>query len=167
MIMNVKITCFPTLVQRRQLCALSHSAAQLREELFAVMIHHPQQIEDAPLPDIYQSLPTAMLQQVWKQAQRMRSGSDKDQDRIRRTLPSCQWKRSEMEIRENQLILNSINQPIYYIAPVAQRHLMNQGAILKMTLKETENQWTAVLCLLIDENKKGFPKPKETRIIQD
>lgn len=72
-----------------------------------------------------------------------------------------------MEIRENQLILNSINQPIYYIAPVAQRHLMNQGAILKMTLKETENQWTAVLCLLIDENKKGFPKPKETRKIQD
>ncbi|MFQ8583893.1 MAG: hypothetical protein ACLSA6_15885 [Holdemania massiliensis] len=49
-----------------------HSAAQLREELFAVMIHHPQQIEDAPLPDIYQSLPTAMLQQVWKQARDMR-----------------------------------------------------------------------------------------------
>ena len=167
MIMNVKITCFPTLVQRRQLCALSHSAAQLREELFDAMIHHPQQIEDAPLPDIDQSLPTAMLQQVWKQARRMRLGSNKDQDRIRRTLPSCQWKRSELEIRDNQLILNSINQPIYYIAPVAQRHLMNRGTILKMTLKETENQWTAVLCLLMDENKKGIPKTKESRKIQD
>ena len=44
MIMNVKITCFPTLSQRRQLCALSHSAAQFREELFDAMIHHPHSV---------------------------------------------------------------------------------------------------------------------------
>lgn len=116
MIMNVKITCFPTLTQRRELCALSHNAAQFREELFDAMIHHPQRIEDAPLPEAYQSLPTAMLQQVWKQAQRMKAGSKRDQYRIRRTLPSCQWKRTEMEVRENQLVLDSITQPVYYIA---------------------------------------------------
>ena len=72
--MNVKITCFPTLTQRRELCALSHNAAQFREELFDAMIHHPQRIEDAPLPEAYQSLPTAMLQQVWKQAQGINIG---------------------------------------------------------------------------------------------
>lgn len=157
MIMNVKITCFPTLSQRRQLCALSHSAAQFREELFDAMIHHPHLIEDAPLPDVYQSLPTAMLQQVWKQAQRMKLGTERDQYRIRHTLPSCQWKRTEMEVRENQLVLDSITQPIYYIAPVAQRHLMNQGEVVKITLKEAEDQWAAVLCLLIDERKKELP----------
>lgn len=156
MIMNVKITCFPTLTQRRELCALSHNAAQFREELFDAMIHHPQKIEDAPLPEAYQSLPTAMLQQVWKQAQRMKAGSKRDQYRIRRTLPSCQWKRTEMEVRENQLVLDAITQPVYYIAPVAQRHLMKQGEVVKITLKEAEDQWAAVLCLLIDERKKGL-----------
>ena len=33
---------------------------------------------------------------------------------------------------------------------------MKQGEVVKITLKEAEDQWAAVLCLLIDERKKGL-----------
>ena len=38
---------------------------------------------------------------------------------------------------------------------------MNQGEVVKITLKEAEDQWAAVLCLLIDERKKELPNEEK------
>lgn len=161
MIITIKITLFPTMVQRRELGRIGIMARRLCGDLVRQLDQAGgNEVREMVLPREYWNLSQGIVESAWKEARKIAVLSLKGREKRRRSAIACLWKKSEFSLCSNQLTLKGVaSSPIYYIAPVYQRRLLKQGVPLKLSVRHTDQQWEAVLCVLCpDEKKDGFQR---------
>lgn len=156
MIITIKITLFPTMVQRRELGRLQIMGRRLCGELLQQLEQTAgNEVREMVLPREYWNCSQGIVESAWKEARKIAAQSQAGHEKRVRPVVACLWKKSEFTLCNNQLTLKGMtSSPIYYIAPVYQRRLLNQGVPLKLSVRHTDQQWEAVLCLLCPDQKK-------------